>query len=99
MDKRDYPSFSGHTGDMPSRFTSDDDDRPTAADGSGCAAALTSPSEAGDDHAVPQWFADFLIDRATREPSAHRIKAYRQDFAGWPICWPPAGRRRLPYLT
>jgi hypothetical protein len=71
----------------------------TAADGSGCAAALTSPSEAGDDQAVPQWFADFLIDRATREPSAHTIKAYRQDFAGWPICWPPAGRRRLPYLT
>jgi integrase/recombinase XerC len=31
--------------------------------------------------ATPNWFADFLVDRATRKPSAHTMKAYRQDFA------------------
>ena len=30
--------------------------------------------------ARPQWFAAFLADRGTRKPSAHTIKAYRQDF-------------------
>jgi hypothetical protein len=29
---------------------------------------------------TPNWFADFLIDRATRKPSAHTLKAYRHDF-------------------
>jgi integrase/recombinase XerC len=29
---------------------------------------------------VPGWFADFLIDRGTRKPSAHTVKAYRQNF-------------------
>jgi integrase/recombinase XerC len=28
----------------------------------------------------PAWFAGFLADRGTRKPSAHTIKAYRQDF-------------------
>jgi site-specific recombinase XerC len=28
----------------------------------------------------PGWFTDFLADRAVRKPSAHTIKAYRQDF-------------------
>jgi site-specific recombinase XerD len=28
----------------------------------------------------PKWFAAFLADRGTRKPSAHTIKAYRQDF-------------------
>jgi integrase/recombinase XerC len=28
----------------------------------------------------PQWFAAFLADRGTRKPSAHTMKAYRQDF-------------------
>ena len=31
--------------------------------------------------AIPDWFADFLIDRALRKPSEHTMKAYRQDFA------------------
>ena len=30
--------------------------------------------------ARPEWFAAFLADRGTRKPSAHTIKAYRQDF-------------------
>jgi len=29
----------------------------------------------------PEWFAEFLADRATRKPSPHTAKAYRQDFA------------------
>lgn len=29
---------------------------------------------------LPNWFAGFLSDRQTRKPSAHTIKAYRQDF-------------------
>jgi integrase/recombinase XerC len=28
----------------------------------------------------PDWFTDFLNDRQTRKPSAHTMKAYRQDF-------------------
>src|SRR5258705_13479982 len=28
----------------------------------------------------PEWFAPFLADRGTRKPSAHTMKAYRQDF-------------------
>lgn len=30
--------------------------------------------------ATPGWFTDFLNDRQTRKPSAHTMKAYRQDF-------------------
>jgi integrase/recombinase XerC len=30
--------------------------------------------------ARPEWFAAFLADRGTRKPSAHTMKAYRQDF-------------------
>jgi integrase/recombinase XerC len=29
----------------------------------------------------PDWFTAFLHDRQTRKPSAHTVKAYRQDFA------------------
>ena len=29
---------------------------------------------------TPNWFADFLIDRATRKPSARTMKVDRQDF-------------------
>jgi hypothetical protein len=28
----------------------------------------------------PEWVAAFLADRGTRKPSAHTLKAYRQDF-------------------
>ena len=28
----------------------------------------------------PEWFEQFLADRGTRKPSAHTLKAYRQDF-------------------
>jgi integrase/recombinase XerC len=34
---------------------------------------------AGDD-SRPAWFEEFLADRGTRKPSAHTMKAYRQDF-------------------
>ena len=29
---------------------------------------------------IPEWFIEFLDDRQTRKPSAHTMKAYRQDF-------------------
>ena len=29
---------------------------------------------------LPDWFTQFLNDRQTRKPSAHTVKAYRQDF-------------------
>ena len=31
-------------------------------------------------HPMLAWFAQFLDDRQTRKPSAHTMKAYRQDF-------------------
>ena len=34
----------------------------------------------GVEGARPEWFAAFLADRGTRKPSAHTMKAYRQDF-------------------
>ena len=39
-------------------------------------------ADAADDTGVsrPEWFAAFLADRGTRKPSAHTMKAYRQDF-------------------
>ena len=44
------------------------------------AASATEPD--GDvAAATPTWFTDFLVDRAPRKPSAHTMKAYRQDFA------------------
>jgi hypothetical protein len=68
-------------GDVPSRFLNDEPpvaaaDAPGGAGAAGCASA----SDADPAAATPNWFADFLIDRATRKPSAHTLKAYRQDF-------------------
>jgi integrase/recombinase XerC len=36
--------------------------------------------EAAEVDPFPQWFTQFLNDRQTRKPSAHTMKAYRQDF-------------------
>ena len=33
-----------------------------------------------DVESFPDWFTQFLNDRQTRKPSAHTMKAYRQDF-------------------
>jgi integrase/recombinase XerC len=72
MDKNDYPSFFWHRGCVP--------DNPGPA-----SAPAPSPtgdaSEAADADWFPHWFTQFLNDRQTRKPSAHTIKAYRQDFA------------------
>jgi integrase/recombinase XerC len=40
----------------------------------------SSASDSNVAAAMPAWFTDFLIDRATRKPSTHTMKAYRQDF-------------------
>ena len=37
-------------------------------------------TEAAEVDAIPEWFSQFLNDRQTRKPSAHTMKAYRQDF-------------------
>lgn len=36
--------------------------------------------EPADADSLPNWFTQFLNDRQTRKPSAHTMKAYRQDF-------------------
>ena len=68
--------------DVARRFTNDDDSNDPAGDGSGGAGAATGPSESDAETAaaMPNWFTDFVIDRATRKPSQHTMKAYRQDF-------------------
>src|SRR4051794_25960162 len=38
------------------------------------------PTDATRDDGRPAWFQAFLADRGTRKPSAHTMKAYRQDF-------------------
>jgi len=60
---------------VPRRFRHDEPPV-AAADSPGGAGAAGRASAA----ASPNWFADFLNDRATRKPSAHTLKAYRQDF-------------------
>ena len=48
----------------------------------GADATVTAPESDSDTAtAIPDWFADFLIERAPRKPSEHTMKAYRQDFA------------------
>jgi site-specific recombinase XerD len=37
-------------------------------------------TEAAEVDPIPEWFSQFLNDRQTRKPSAHTVKAYRQDF-------------------
>ena len=37
-------------------------------------------AEPADAESFPHWFTQFLNDRQTRKPSAHTMKAYRQDF-------------------
>jgi len=78
VDKRDYPSFCRHAVGMRNSKAGDQS--------SGQAAEPTQavPPSSGSDNdtgpATPAWFSDFLIDRATRKPSEHTMKAYRQDF-------------------
>ena len=36
--------------------------------------------QTADAESFPHWFTQFLNDRQTRKPSAHTMKAYRQDF-------------------
>ena len=46
------------------------------------AAVSAGESDSDTATAIPDWFADFLIDRAPRKPSEHTMnKEYRHDFA------------------
>jgi integrase/recombinase XerC len=47
---------------------------------SAAAAPTGAAAEPGDAESFPHWFTQFLNDRQTRKPSAHTMKAYRQDF-------------------
>jgi integrase/recombinase XerC len=73
MDKIDYPSFFCHRGCVP--------DHPGPASPPS-PAPTRDASEASDAESFPNWFTQFLNDRQTRKPSAHTMKAYRQDFLG-----------------
>ena len=44
------------------------------------AAPTGDTSDSTGAESFPNWFTQFLNDRQTRKPSAHTIKAYRQDF-------------------
>lgn len=47
-------------------------------DGVGRAGVESCPTGSdADTVVVPTWFADFLVDRATRKPSKHTMQAYR----------------------
>lgn len=82
LDKCDYPTivhlalrvFSG----LPVG-RSYHDDVPPSATPSSQPTGRRSPSDASADQ-FPGWFLEFLDDRQTRKPSAHSMKAYRQDF-------------------
>jgi integrase/recombinase XerC len=81
VDKRDYPPFSVTLVDVPSRFRNDEPPAAAADAPAGAGAAgRASASDVDMAAATPNWFADFLMDRATRKPSAHTLKAYRHDF-------------------
>jgi integrase/recombinase XerC len=43
-------------------------------------ACFGADTEAAEVDSLPEWFTEFLNDRQTRKPSAHTMKAYRQDF-------------------
>ena len=71
MDKIDYPSFFCHRGRVP------DHPGPTSPP---TPAPTGDAAEPADAEWFPHWFTQFLNDRQTRKPSAHTMKAYRQDF-------------------
>jgi integrase/recombinase XerC len=71
MDNSDYPSFFCHRGRVPYN--------PGPAAGP-APSPTGDASEAADADWFPDWFTQFLNDRQTRKPSAHTMKAYRQDF-------------------
>jgi site-specific recombinase XerC len=71
MDKIDYPSFICHRWEV-----SDIPDLDPAAP----SVRGDADTAAADIDSVPEWFSQFLNDRQTRKPSAHTMKAYRQDF-------------------
>jgi integrase/recombinase XerC len=69
MDKIDYPSFIDNVGGVPNNRAHARPAPPVGPD-----------ADAPEPNPFPDWFIAFLHDRATRKPSAHTMKAYRQDF-------------------
>jgi integrase/recombinase XerC len=69
VDKIDYPFLDCCGGGVPDNRNAAQPPVDTAPD---TVAAQADP--------FPDWFTGFLNDRQTRKPSAHTMKAYRQDF-------------------
>ena len=70
---------------MPRRFINNNSPSAAHAPRDADAAACLQDCDGDTASATPNWFADFVMDRATRKPSEHTLKAYRQDFAA-PLC-------------
>lgn len=70
MDNIDYPSFIRHHVRVPKHLDP----------GSGPSVGPERDSPKAEADPFPEWFVHFLDDRQTRKPSAHTMKAYRQDF-------------------
>ena len=54
---------------------------PQGPDSARTPAQSSRNADAPEADPFPDWFTEFLHDRQTRKPSAHTMKAYRQDFA------------------
>jgi hypothetical protein len=69
MDNRDYPSFGGNAERC----------RPAAIPPPAPQGQAATDGDAAEADPFPGWFTA-LLQEATRKPSAHTMKAYRQDF-------------------
>ena len=58
-------------------------------------ASAPTPAPTADAEWFPKWFTQFLNDRQTRKPSAHTMKAYRQDFVAIAILMTDGNPARL----
>jgi integrase/recombinase XerC len=58
-------------------------------------ASAPLPAPTADAEWFPNWFTQFLNDRQTRKPSAHTMKAYRQDFVAIAILMTDGNPARL----
>ena len=58
-------------------------------------ASAPTPAPTADAEWFPNWFTQFVNDRQTRKPSAHTMKAYRQDFVAIAILMTDGNPARL----
>jgi len=84
LDNRDYSSFGGNVERCP----------PAAIPPPGSQGQAATDGDAAEADPFPGWFTA-LLQEATRKPSAHTTKAYRQDFLA--IASLAIGRRSCPH--